>query len=64
MGGGSIAMVCARKPAARRRPKADDPEQDRPTLPGTPWVRRGAVAASPSEGDPCGRDVSLSQNCQ
>ena len=42
--------------AARRRPQAADPEQAGPTSPGTPWVRRGSVAASPSRGS-SGRDA-------
>ncbi len=40
-----VAVVRVSEPASRRRPKADDPEQDRPTQPGTHRVRLGAVAA-------------------
>jgi hypothetical protein len=47
---GPVAVVCDSKPAARRTPQADDPEQDRPTQPGTLWVWLGAVAAWRTEG--------------
>ena len=46
-------QACGMTPAWRR-PQADDQEQDGPTPPGTPWVRRGSVAARRPRGAPGG----------